>query len=438
MKYDAFISYPHKTGWRLAKKVQDALQQLAKPWNKSKALNIFRDENNLAASPHLWRDIEQALDDSAHFIILAGPDTVRSKWIEDEINHWLRTKKDAPIYIVHIDGKLEFLHGSNQINWECTDCIPLQLKDIFSEIPLYTNLVPFRDAVDVSLNNEEFKKEIVPLAAAIHGKSPEELASEHVTAYRKAKLLRRAMYTLVGLLGAFVLVLSFYLAARNVEINAANESLIVANNDLEVAYFRLDSSTKNIRLKDSLLVRERDSIGKQNKLIGVQKNDLAITNTNLATQLGFAKKLLEGYRDDLRKRATNPITVTELPAGYKSDIPFAVVYYPIDMASLKPEAKKTLNEVARVLMLNPNAKITVRGKEFYSPGSEKSQKISEHRSQGISDYLASKGLDKKRISYSGSGDKIGFATVPLQNPDEDLQNILNQINTCCELWIEVP
>jgi hypothetical protein len=56
----------------------------------------------------------------------------------------------------------------------------------------------------------------------------------------------------------------------------------------------------------------------------------------------------------------------------------------------------------------------------------------------IGDYLISKGIAPGRIITSGSGNTLGLATVPLQNPGKDIQMILNQINTCSEIWLEVP
>ena len=204
MHYNAFISYPHKTGWRLAKKLQDALQALAKPWNKAKALNIFRDESNLTSTPHLWKDILVALENSEHFILLASVNTVSSKWVNDEIDFWMKNRNLDKMHIVFIDGQLVFKHGTKEIDWEKTDCLPVKLKEVFKEIPLYTDLTHFRDAIDVSLNNEEFKNQIIPLAASIHNKTPEELVSEHIKAFKKARYIRNGLYSISFALLIFI------------------------------------------------------------------------------------------------------------------------------------------------------------------------------------------------------------------------------------------
>jgi len=49
--YDAFISYAHDTDREFAPVVQRGLQKLAKPWNRRRAMEVFRDETSLAVSP---------------------------------------------------------------------------------------------------------------------------------------------------------------------------------------------------------------------------------------------------------------------------------------------------------------------------------------------------------------------------------------------------
>ena len=58
MPYDAFISYSHSADQRLAAALERALQAFARPWNRRRALDIFRDEGNLNLSAHLWGSIQ--------------------------------------------------------------------------------------------------------------------------------------------------------------------------------------------------------------------------------------------------------------------------------------------------------------------------------------------------------------------------------------------
>jgi hypothetical protein len=62
MSYDGFISYSHAADDLLAPRLQAGLQRFAKPWWKRRAVRMFRDESSLAANPHLWSSITEALD----------------------------------------------------------------------------------------------------------------------------------------------------------------------------------------------------------------------------------------------------------------------------------------------------------------------------------------------------------------------------------------
>jgi hypothetical protein len=59
--YDGFISYSYAADDLPAPRLQAGLQRFAKPWWKRRAVRISRDESSLAANPHLWSSITQAL-----------------------------------------------------------------------------------------------------------------------------------------------------------------------------------------------------------------------------------------------------------------------------------------------------------------------------------------------------------------------------------------
>src|SRR5437764_4694056 len=87
--YDAFLSYSHAKDMPIAAALQSAVQKLGKPWYRRRALRVFRDDTSLSATPHLWSSIEQALDQSRYFILLASPQAAASRWVHKEVAHWL-------------------------------------------------------------------------------------------------------------------------------------------------------------------------------------------------------------------------------------------------------------------------------------------------------------------------------------------------------------
>jgi hypothetical protein len=60
-QYSAFISYSRSADGAFAPALQNGLQRLANPWNRRRALEVFRDETGLAVSPALWPSICTAL-----------------------------------------------------------------------------------------------------------------------------------------------------------------------------------------------------------------------------------------------------------------------------------------------------------------------------------------------------------------------------------------
>ena len=106
MVYDGFISYSHAADDLLAPRLQAGLQKFAKPWWKRRAVRIFRDESSLAANPHLWSSITEALDTSGWFVLLLSPDAASSEWVGKEIEHWKATKPADRILPVVTDGAI--------------------------------------------------------------------------------------------------------------------------------------------------------------------------------------------------------------------------------------------------------------------------------------------------------------------------------------------
>src|SRR5262245_60893018 len=104
LSYDAFISYSHAADGTFAPALQRGLQRFAKPWNARRALRVFRDETGLSTNPHLWSSIQDAIDESQWFVLLASEDAARSDWVNKEIAHWVATKSVDRLLPVVTDG----------------------------------------------------------------------------------------------------------------------------------------------------------------------------------------------------------------------------------------------------------------------------------------------------------------------------------------------
>ena len=206
--YNAFISYSHSADGKFAASLQKALQKFAKPWYKKRSLEIFRDESSLAASPHLWENITKALDKAEYLILLGSTDSQNSHWVNEEVKYWLEHKSTDTILIGLTEGEIKWDMENNCFLDPDKNSLPPALDNQFTSEPFYIDLRQSKTEEDISLENPIFKKEVLKLAAQIHHKSPNDLASEEVTIHRKWIMVRNSAIGVLGLLFVTSIILS--------------------------------------------------------------------------------------------------------------------------------------------------------------------------------------------------------------------------------------
>jgi hypothetical protein len=215
VSFNGFISYSHAADGRLAPAVQRGLHQLAKPWHRRRALWIFRDQTGLAVTPGLWSSIQEALDGSEWFVLLASPEAARSQWVNKEIEHWLATKPAQRILPVVTGGEWHWDPVTGDFAAD-SSAVPPALRGAFAEEPLFLDLRWARNDQHLNLRHSRFRDAIAQLAAPMHGMSKDELEGEDVRQHRVVGRVRAAAVTTVVALG---LVASFagVVAVRNGE-----------------------------------------------------------------------------------------------------------------------------------------------------------------------------------------------------------------------------
>jgi WD40 repeat protein len=220
MPFDGFISYSHAADGRLAPAVQRGLHRLAKPWHRRRALWIFRDQTGLAVTPKLWTSIQEAMDGSKHFVLLASPEAARSPWVNREVEHWLATKSPDRILSVVTDGEWRWDPAARDFTADST-AVPAALRGVFAEEPLFLDLRWAREDLQLSLQHIRFRDAIAQLAAPMHGVSKDELEGEDVRQHRRTRRLSTVAAATLVLL-TLVASLTGVVAVRNAErANAA-------------------------------------------------------------------------------------------------------------------------------------------------------------------------------------------------------------------------
>jgi WD40 repeat protein len=195
-KFLVFISYSHAADGRLAPALQSGLQRFAKPWYRLRAMRVFRDKTGLAVTPDLWGAIQNGLENSDYFLLLASPQAAQSKWVEQEVDWWLQNRSTNQLLIVWTEGELVWSRTAADFDWTATNALTEGLKKTFEREPLFLDMRWARSDSDLSLRHPKFAEAVAGLAATLHGKSVDELLWEDKKAMR---LLQFALLAVLGL-----------------------------------------------------------------------------------------------------------------------------------------------------------------------------------------------------------------------------------------------
>jgi hypothetical protein len=199
-EYDAFISYSHERDKALAAALQSFLQTIGKPWYARRACRVFRDDTSLAATPHLWPSIEEALSRSRFLILLASPEAAASAWVTREVAFWLEHKSADTILIALTSGRLAWDEADGDFFWTEYTPLPPVLKGSFAAEPKWVELHAFRQKV--ARRSSHFAERAADLAAAVQGVAKDDLLSTEVWQQRRALMLAYAAAAIMMVLGA--------------------------------------------------------------------------------------------------------------------------------------------------------------------------------------------------------------------------------------------
>lgn len=80
------------------------------------------------------------------------------------------------------------------------------------------------------------------------------------------------------------------------------------------------------------------------------------------------------------------------------------IFYDFDKATLRPESKEALDEMARMLADNPNVTIEMSSHTDRHGSNEYNERLSERRAKSVVDYLIEAGVDPRRLAWKGYGE----------------------------------
>jgi WD40 repeat protein len=198
-RYDAFISYAHDADGVFAPVVQRGLQRLAKPWNRRRAMEVFRDETSLPVSSGLWPSIRAAIDASRWLVVLASPEAARSDWVGEEIKYWVATKGTDHLLVVVTSGTWAWDSGSGDLSPGST-AGNRALCGVFPAEPKYLDMTWARRDAGLTLRNARFRDQMATLVAAIREVPKEEIEGEDVRQQRRTRRVVRAAIAALSVL----------------------------------------------------------------------------------------------------------------------------------------------------------------------------------------------------------------------------------------------
>ncbi|MFB9183709.1 TIR domain-containing protein [Dactylosporangium sucinum] len=200
-KYAAFISYNREADAAVAAALQQGLQRFARPWNRLRALRIFRDDTGLSANTGLWASIVAALGDAEYFILLASPEAAVSPWVDREVEHWLATRSAETVLVAVTDGEIAWQDGT--FDAAQTTCIPTALYGSLAEEPRWVDLRGLRGVPDLTLSVPTLRSAVADIAATLHHRDKDDLVGEDIRQFRRSRRLARSA---IGALIALTLV----------------------------------------------------------------------------------------------------------------------------------------------------------------------------------------------------------------------------------------
>lgn len=207
-RYDAFISYSHEPDTDIAPRIEQALERIAKPLLKRRALRVFRDSTGLGAGGELWPQICAAMDASEWLVLLcsvrgATVEPGRPDWVGRELRRWLATKGPGRIILVLTDGPLA--SGAERaperrggLVWDETlgDFDPVAspslhpvLFGVFPRQPLWANLSEARDDPAMTYEHRGFVELLGQAIGGLHGKPPNEVFGEDLRIHKRTRRL---------------------------------------------------------------------------------------------------------------------------------------------------------------------------------------------------------------------------------------------------------
>jgi WD40 repeat protein len=212
LEFDAFLSYTHSDR-PVVSGIQKGLHHIGRRLGQLRALRVFRDDTDLTASPDLWGRITDALDRSRYLIMTLSPQAAQSVWVNREIGYWLERRGREHLMLVVASGQLRWDEANARFDPQTSNAAPPVLTQPGS-LPVEPLFIDISDEWPWDYRGPTFRDKITSLAAPIHGKPKDQLASDDLREQRRFRRLRAAAITGLILLTVVAVVAALVAVAQ--------------------------------------------------------------------------------------------------------------------------------------------------------------------------------------------------------------------------------
>ncbi|WP_024865672.1 TIR domain-containing protein [Butyrivibrio sp. FCS014] len=242
MKYDAFVSYRHLERDKfVAKGIHRALETSRIPWKirketgKKRINRVFRDQEELPIGSELGSNIELALSESEHLVVICTPQTKESYWVMKEIDTFIAMHGRDNVLAVLAEG-------------EPSESFPPQLLVDDEGNPVEPLAADVRGDSKREIS-KKIKSESLRLVAAILGCDYDDLKQRH-----RERIVRRSMAIIAGV-AVLSIAFAIYNAYNLQRINENYQKMLVKESKV-LAEMSIDALEKGDRQTAGLLAME--------------------------------------------------------------------------------------------------------------------------------------------------------------------------------------
>jgi len=207
-RFMAFLSYSHQDA-AIADWLHETLEEYRVPPRLVGTLTdfgavpkrlapIFRDRSELAASPDLGEEIEEAIAGSRFLIVLCSPAAARSRWIDEEIACFKRVHSEDRVLAAILDGEP---FASDIPGREAEECFPKALRTFYDNRGRPTAQRAEPIAADLRETGDGRRMGLLKIVAGMLDVGLDELAQREATRRRRWLMLVTAA-SIAGMLFA--------------------------------------------------------------------------------------------------------------------------------------------------------------------------------------------------------------------------------------------